>query len=205
MDDNFLIEIINSKAIIKNNINFDFDNNTNIYCLWYDKNELEKILICSQTNYDSYLSCFFSSTTDKLHELVGSYVMIFLKNPKILYGFVKINYIILKDISSKSYLDDIDEEYILVLKKNNSILIDEIEFNNIITKYKYVEVPKMFLLKFHHLYQFKYEIGIKKFNEFISNIDISIEKKYLEFKYPTKVQNKELIKCIVQNFISNIM
>jgi len=200
----FLIQIIDSKSIKKNNINFD---KKKIYCLWYDKNELEKILIGSQTNsnINSYMSCFFSSTSDKLQELVGSYVMIFLKNPKILYGFVKINSIILKDIKLKSYLEDYDEEYILEIKKNNSIQIDEVEFNNIIIKYKYVEVPKMFLIKYHHLYEFKHEISIKKFNEFNSNIDVLNKKKYIEFKYPTKVQNKELIKCVDLNFTSNLM
>ena len=202
MSDNLLIQIIDSSSIKKNNINF---NNKNIYCLWYDKNELEKILIGSQTNTDTYMSCFFSSTTDKLQELIGSYIMIFLKNPKILYGFVKINSIILKDIPFKSYLEEIDEEYIKQIKKNSLILIDEIEYKNIIKKYKYVEVPKMFLVKFSYLYEFKYEIGIKKFNNFILNTDVLIEKNYLEFKYPKKVQNKEMIKCQDSNFTYNLM
>ena len=202
MSFDFLIDIIDSNSIKKNNIDF---NNKNIYCLWYDKSELEKILIGSQTNSEPYMSCFFSSITDKLYELIDSYVIIFLKNPKILYGFVRINSIILKDIPIKSYLEDIDEEYISQIKKNSSILIDENEFNNIIIKYKYVEVPKMFLVKFHHLYEFKYEIRINKFNEFISNTDIIIEKNYPEFKYPSKVQNKEIIKYTEPNFINNLM
>lgn len=201
MEDNFLVEIIDFESIKQNNINF---NNTNIYCLWYDKNELEKILISSPTKTHSYLSCFFSSNTDKLTELIDSYVMIFLKNPKILYSFVKIHSIILKDISSKSYLEDIDEEYTSILLKNDSIFIDNNEFNSIIKQYKYVEIPKMFLIKFYHLYQFKFEIGIKKFNDYILTIDEN-DKKYLEFKYPTKVQNKEIVKCYDINFINNLI
>lgn len=201
MDNDLIVELINSKSIKKNNINF---NDKNIYSLWYDKTELEKILLGLQTNQHSYLSCFFSSIDDKFPELIDSYVMIFLKNPKILYGFVKVHSITLNDIPVKSYLEDIDEEYISQLKKNSQILIDDVEFNNVINKYKYIQVPKMFLVKFHYLYQFRYEIGIKKFNDFILNSN-EIEKNNLEFKYPTKVQNKEMIKNSNLNFINNLM
>ena len=83
-------------------------------------------------------------------------------------------------------------------------MIDNIEFNDIIKNYKYVEVPKMFLLKIHHIYQFKYEIGIKKFNDFILNSN-DTEKTDLEFKYPKKVQNKEMIKCSNDDFTINLM
>jgi hypothetical protein len=201
MEDNLIVEITDLKSIKKNNINF---NNKNTYCIWYDKTELEKILLGFLTYTHSYLSCFFSSNTDKIHELIGSYIMIFLKNPKILYGFAKVHSITLKDIPIKSYLEDIDEEYISQLKTNGLILIDNIEFESIIDKYKYIEVPKMFLVKFNYLYQFKYEIGIKKFNYFILNSN-EIEKNNLEFKYPTKVQNKEMIKNSNLNFINNLM
>ena len=51
--------------------------------------------------------------------------------------------------------------------------IDENKFNDLIKLYKIVEVPKMMFIKFKHMYKFKFEISIKKFNDFeILNISI---------------------------------
>lgn len=208
-----IIEISTSKTI--NNIDLN-----NIYCLWYDKNELEQNLITiTNTNINmntdietdndvimrSYMSSFFSSKADKLNELVNNgYIMIFIKNPKLLYGFIKVNKILIKNIPSNSYLEDIDEKYTNELLNNDLILIDENKFNKVVKQYKFIEVPKMFLIEFDYLYQFKYEIGIKKINTFILNDSIDKNKIPNEFKYSNKVQNKEMYRLRNDDFINNL-
>jgi hypothetical protein len=195
MNSNFLIQINNSMELEENNINLT---NSNIYCYWCDKQELEKITLSSNDDY-SHISCFLSSKEDKLTKLVnGGYILIFIKTPRILYGIVKVDSIIIKSFPEKNYLEDDDDEYKNDLINNKSIIINHDKYNELIKQYKMVEVPKMFILKFKYLYHFGYEIAIKKFNDSIKNNSI-------EFKYPCKVQNKEIIKCWNENFLTNFL
>lgn len=205
MNDNFLIKINNSNELEENNINLT---NSNIYCYWCDREELEKITLLTDNNY-SHISCFFSSKEDKLIDLVnGGYILIFIKTPKILYGVIKVDSIIMKSIPQKHYLEDDDEEYTKNLLTNKSITIDNDKYIQLVKQYKLVEVPKMFIVKFSHLYYFGYEIGIKKLNDYVKNLlNLNIKSQQVQdltdFKYPHKVQNKELISSWDKNFFSN--
>ena len=204
MNDNFLIEINNSKELEENNIDLT---NSNIYCYWCDKEELEKITLSSDDNY-SHISCFLSSKEDKLTDLVnGGYILIFVKTPKILYGVIKIDSVIIKSLPQKHYLEDDDEEYTKNLLTNKLITIDYDEYTKLVKHYKFVEVPKMFMVKFNHLYYFGYEIGIKKLNDYVKKI--SNIQQTIDFKYPHKVQNKELVcywdKSFFSNFLANYL
>lgn len=203
---NFLIQINNSNELEENNINLS---NSNIYCYWCDKEELEKTSLSSDKDY-SHISCFLSSQEDKLTNLVdGGYILIFIKTPKILYGVIKVDSIIMKSLPQKHYLEDDDEEYTKNLLTNKSITIDCDEYTKLVKHYKLVEVPKMFMVKFNHLYYFGYEIGIKKLNDYVKNsLNPNPNQKteqVLDFKYPHKVQNKELISSWDKNFIANFI
>lgn len=205
---NFLIPINNSKELEENNINLT---NSNIYCYWCDKEELEKTSLTLNDNY-SHISCFLSSREDKITDLVnGGYILIFIKTPKILYGIIKIDSIIMKSIPPKHYLEDDDEEYIKNLTNNKLITIDNDKYTKLINNFKLVEVPKMFIVKFSHLYYFGYEIGIKKLNDYVKNYSstksqqIQQIQNLTDFKYPHKVQNKELMKCWDNNFLANFL
>ena len=208
---NFLIPINNSKELEENNIDLT---NSNIYCYWCDKEELEKTSLTLNDNY-SYISCFLSSQEDKITNLVnGGYILIFIKTPKILYGIIKIDSIIMKSLPSKHYLEDDDEEYIKNLTNNKLITIDNDKYTKLINNFKLVEVPKMFIVKFSHLYHFGYEIGIKKLNDYVKNYSstkseqiqqIQQIQNLTDFKYPHKVQNKELMKCWDNNFLANFL
>ena len=192
MDSNFLIKINNLNELKANSIKIT-DNN--IYCYWCNKNELEKICLGVELNY-SHLSFFFSSKSDKVDELVNGIILIFLKNPKILYGIIKVESLIIKNLIKNSYLEEDNTDYNNELLNNESIIVNENLFSELVKKYKIVEVPKMIFVKFKHLYEFTYEISIKKFNEYISSQS--------EFKYPRCIQNKEMIKCWDKKFILNI-
>lgn len=213
MNRDFLIKINNSKELEENNIGLT---NSNIYCFWCDREELEKTSLTSSNNY-SHISCFLSSKEDKITNLVnGGYILIFLKTPKVLYGVIKIDSIIMKSLPEKHYLDDVDEEdeaYIKNLKNNELIKIDCENYTKLIKQYRLVEVPKMFIVKFNHLYYFGYEIGIKKLNDYVKNYpraklqqteQIQIQNQQ-DFKYPSNVQNKELKKCWDVNFLDNFL
>lgn len=207
MNNNLSVLIDNFKSFVSNKINNINLTSSKVYCYWCDKDELKKIAQFNQNSY-SYLSCFFSSKIDNIVNLVDGYIFIFLKNPKILYGFVKVENIIIPNITEKNYLEDDDDEYIENIKNNLSIMIDKIEYNQIISKYKFVEIPKMFLIKFKYLYQFEYEIGIKKFNDYILSINLNKTENIThidKFEYPKKIQNKEMIKCWDKNFYSNLL
>lgn len=195
MNDKLLIQINNSKELEENNINLI---NSNLYCYWCDKEELEKITLSDDQEY-LHISCFLSSKEDKLVELVNNgYILIFIKMPKILYGIIKVDSIIMKSLPEQNYLEDEDEEYTNNLINNKSIIIDHHKYSQLIDLYKLIEVPKMFIVKFKYLYYFGYEISIKKFNDYIKNNSI-------EFKYPNKVQKKQMIKCLDNNLSTNFV
>lgn len=203
LNSDFLVQINNSNELEENNIKLT---KSNTYCYWCDKEELEKISLSADNNY-SHISCFLSSKEDKLTDLVnGGYILIFIKTPKILYGVIKIDSLIMKSLPPKHYLEDDDEEYMKNLLTNKLISIDCDEYSKLVKHYKLVEVPKMFIIKFNHLYYFGYEIGIKKLNDYVKN---SLNPKsqqiqyVLDFKYPHKVQNKELISLWDKNFLVN--
>lgn len=202
MNDDFLISIKNSKDLEEKNINL---NKSKLYCYWCDKEELEKTSLNIKNNY-SHISCFFSLSEDKLTDLVNNaYILIFIKNPKILYGIIKVDSIIIKNLPEKNYLEDEDIEYKNKLINNKLIKIELNEFTKIVEEHKLVEVPKMFIVRYENLYYFNYEIGIKKFNDFINkDLDINSKIKKYNFKYPNKVQNKELKKCCDNNLINNL-
>lgn len=198
----FLVQINNSNELEENNIKLT---KSNTYCYWCDKEELEKISLSSDNNY-SHISCFLSSKEDKLTDLVNDgYILIFIKTPKILYGVIKIDSLIMGSLPQKHYLeDDDDEEYMKNLLTNKLITIDCDEYTKLIKHYKLVEVPKMFIVKFNRLYYFGYEIGIKKFNDYVKNLlNQKFEQIQQDFKYPQKVQNKELIGLWDKNFLDN--
>jgi hypothetical protein len=212
MNSDFLIKINNSKELEENNIILT---NSNIYCYWCDKEELEKISLTLNDKY-SHISCFLSSQEDKITNLVnGGYILIFIKTPKLLYGIIKIDSIIMKSLPQKHYLEDDDEEYIKNLTNNKLITIDNDKYIQLVEQYKFVEVPKMFIVKFSHLYHFGYEIGIKKLNDYVKkSSDLKIDKNiqqihqaqnFTDFKYPHKVQNKELVRCWDNNFLNNFL
>lgn len=203
MNKNFLIQINNSKELEENNIVLT---NSNVYYYWCDKQELEKTSLFYDDNY-SHISCFLSSKEDRITNLVNDgYILIFIKTPKILYGIVKVDSIIMKSLPEKNYLEDDDEEYTNDLINNKSITINQEKYNKLVDKYKLVQVPKMFIVKFKHLYYFEYEIGIKKFNDYIkNNLNIELKQSFVNFKYPHKVQNKEMVKCYNKDFITNFL
>lgn len=193
MNEDFLVTV--------NNLDINFTN-SNVYFNWCDKNQLEKI--SNEIDEYHYIPCFFSSKSDKLLELVkDGYIFLFIKNPKVLYGFIKVENVLIKNLPEKNYLedDDEDDEYYKKLIANNKILINLDNYELIIKKNKIVEIPKMFLVKFKYLYQFKYEVGINKFNTFILD---NINSNYNELKYPKKVQNCETVKCNDKNFTLNL-
>lgn len=196
MNDNFLITI--------NNLNVDFTN-SNIYFNWCEKNQLEKI--SNEIDEYYYIPCFFSSKSDRLTELVkNGYIFLFIKNPKVLYGFIKVESVLIKNIPEKNYLeDDEDDEDDKKLTTNDKISINSDNYQSIIKKNKIVEIPKIFLVKFKHLHQFKYEIGINKFNTFaLEHLTLNQNSNSNELKYPKKVQNCETSKCNNKNFITNL-
>lgn len=193
-NNDFMVSIENSNLFKEY---FNKITKKNIYFYWCDKEELEKISFGSRSNY-SHISFFLSSKNDKIIELVNEgHIFIFLKNPKILYGVVKVESIIMKNLLKNNYLDEDDDiNYADEITNNNLILIDEEKFNELVKKYKMVEVPKMSFVRFKNMYDFSYKIGIKKFNDFINGI---------EFKYPKYVQNKEMTKCEDKNFLNNLL
>lgn len=212
----FLIQLTNSKSFKENDIDFT---NKDIYIGLYEKFEIDKLnLMDNESNF--YLSCFFSSNNYKLDEIVGNYIFIFLKNPKILYGLIKVDSVIIPKIPQKNYLeeyldeicldkacldktclDKIHNEDINKIILNNNIIINKKKYDEIIRKYKIVEIPKMFLIKFKYFYEFKYEILIRKFNQFVSE-------NYLpnyNFSFPLKIQNKQIFKINDDNFCDNLL
>lgn len=203
MNENFLINICNSNELEKNRINL---NKTNTYCYWCDKEELKKITLNTIDNY-SHISCFFSLKNDKLTNLVNNekYVLIFIRTPKILYGIIKVESLIIKSIPEKSYLEDDDIEYTKELLSNKSIEINADKYNKLIKDYKWVEVPKMFIIKFKHIYFFEYEIAIKKFNDYLMQQIQTQTPNQTQFKYPNKVHNKQMEKMTKENFLPTLL
>ena len=195
----FLITIENSDSL-KELFNKITENN--VYNYWCDKNELEKIFSNKETEY-SYLSFYFLSKFDKINELVNNgYILIFLKKPKILFGIIKAETVIIKNLLKNNYLEEEDLNYNNEIMNNRFILIDENKYNELLKQYKIIEIPKMFFVKFKHIYEFKFEISIKKFNEYIKNK--YLETRENEFKYPKNLNNNAMTKSYNKNIIYNL-
>ena len=89
------IEIID----LKKNI-FLNEKSNNIYFYWIDKKDLQKM-----TLFDSTLKYFpCNPYNDELDLNEIKIIIIFLKNPKIIYGILKINKIVIEDIKT-NYLN----------------------------------------------------------------------------------------------------
>ena len=157
------------------------------YYYWYDKTILDKIL--KNKNNFNYFPCYSYENIDHT-DLIDKYVILFIKKPKILYGIFKINYILIKNIKNKIFLDNSDT-------KNNSekIIIDKENYLNLINKYKIVEIPGLFFIYFETFYVFKQEFNINLLNTFINDNKNTID----NFKYPKKIQEKHIIKSYYNN------
>lgn len=168
----------------------------NIYFYWIDKKNLQKIT--SFNNDLKYLPCNPYNDEFDLDEI--KIIIIFLKNPKIIYGILKINKIIIEDIKN----NNINIEYLVKnreIKFNNNIEKNNDKFNELIKKLNIIKIPQLFFLEFNKIYIFEYEINLKNFNYFLK----TIEKNFIEFKYPKKIRDKNIIKNYFNNFFENLI
>ena len=170
----------------------------NIYFYWIDKKDLHKITLFN--NDLKYLPCNPYNDEFDLNEIQT--IIIFLKNPKIIYGIIKINKIIIKDIKN----NNIDLEYLVNNNENKNKINRNIEKNNdkfdeLIKKLSLIKIPQLFFLEFDKIYIFEYEINLKNFNYFLKTIKNS----FIEFKYPKKIRDKNIIKNYFDNFFDYLI
>jgi hypothetical protein len=170
------------------------------YYYWCDKLELHK-LISFGDNF-KYIPCYPYENINYT-DMIGKNVLIFLKNPKILYGILKIESILIKEEREKNYLDYYKEQNNSDNSYNSdnldkSIIIDKKLYLNLIKKYNMVEIPSLFYIKFDYINIFEFEIDIKSYNQYLNLQNKNIEE--FEFKYPKIVKPKHILKSYYKYF-----
>ena len=171
-------------------------NSDSLYFYWSDKIEINKLITVK--NNLNYLPVYPYSFVE-YDQLIDSDILIFFKNPKIIYGSFKIKSIIIKNIKKKNYFDhnqDQDQE------SNPNIKIDEKLFSDLIKKYNINEIPNLFFIQIINFKIFEYEVSVKGLNDYFL---IKSLNNYVKFKYPTKVQDIHIIKNNYPKIVENII
>lgn len=151
------------------------------FSYWCSKNELQKLI--SVDDNLKYLPCVPYEDID-YNELIDSNVLIFLKNPKIFYGIVKIKSVLVnktnKYFSTDNYLNinnisnnNINNEFICSNNELYSILVN---------KYHVVGISSLFFIEFEYINIFEFEVDIRTYNKF-DLFSSHIEK----FEYPKNI------------------
>lgn len=190
-------------------------NLNSLYFYWSDKIEINKLITIK--NELNYLPVYPYSSIE-YDKLINSDVLIFFKNPKIIYGYFKIKTVILKNKKIKNYfetdesdLSDISLTNVDIglntdinnndqIYSNTNIIINEKLFEDLIKKYKINYVPNLFFMQIIEFKIFKYEISIKGLNDYFLNL----ESDYIKLKYPSKVKDIHIVKNDNLNIIKNI-
>ncbi len=87
----------NDKSLFSN-MNFDKS-----YYYWCDKLELQKLVSFEDKDKQRFIPCYPYGNDISYVDLIGKSLLIFLKNPKIFYGFLTIESILIKKRKEKYY------------------------------------------------------------------------------------------------------
>lgn len=155
------------------------------YYYWCDIVELKKMISLDEDL--KYLPCYPYEPLNHI-DLINKNLLIFFKNPRIFYGILKIQSILVKVHSP-----DINVE------KSKKLIKDEYTYINLIQKYNMVDVPNIFFIKFNYIDVFEYEIDIKSFNKYL-NMNNIVKSNELDFIFPKKIKSKHIVKSYYKHF-----
>lgn len=183
-------------------IDIKFINNINwncVYYYWSNKNDFEKLVLLKKNDKEYFLPSIPYDSVD-CNDLIGKYILLFLKTPKILYGILKIKNILNKPKKS-SYLEANQIDY---SGTNDNLLFDEENYSNLIRLFGIIDVPGLFFIGFEKIHIFENEMNINNINDIIKqnqSIDqIDLQNNNLKiFKYPSKVKDKNIIKGYLES------
>jgi hypothetical protein len=184
---NFIKKINTDDKSLLTNIDFNL---SYYYCC--DKNELQKLILVKEDL--KYIPCFPNENIN-YNDLEGKNILIFFKSPKIFYGILNIESVLLKSLKEKNYFEsETDNEYENI-STSEKVICDEKIYDDLLKKYSMVDIYGLFFIKFNHIYVFEYEIGIKNFNSyFTQNND------FIKLEYPKKIKEKNITKFNYKNF-----
>ncbi len=160
---------------------FNDENIFQTYFYWADKLELQKLLTENENN--EYIPCFPYDEID-FTEICGKNILIFFKQPKILYGSSNIKSIIINSKKAEN------------LNINNSQLYYELNdklYSKLVSKYNVVSSYHLFFIKLNKIKVFEYKIDINSFNKFKYDCEKS-ETANANFKYPFKISPTQIVK-----------
>ncbi len=197
------------------NLDYFKINNDSTYYYWTDKTDLLKLENIKNNHKipnGYYLPCICYDTFDyNSNNMIEKNILIFLKNPKILYGLTKINNIILNEIKKKNNLlnydveidvevdvnvnVDVDVNNLNELHINKFILVDTTLYQNLLNIFNLVNIPGLFFIKIDEINIFNYEINLNIFNKYFENTA-----NFVKFKYPLNIKSKHIIKSYHTDF-----
>jgi hypothetical protein len=134
-----------------------------IYILFLEKGNLEKI-----SSNTKYLPCILIDRNDE-NDLINNYMIIMLSDKKIIYGFFKIETILLE-------AEDIEL------------------YNKLVLRFNLIKIPKLIFVSFNQINSFKYKIEISKINK-----NFELDSNYKKITMSVNYQPTCAIKNIYSN------
>jgi hypothetical protein len=124
-----------------------------------------------------------------------------MNKPKIIYGSLKIKSILRKEKSLGKEFDYLDTD----LEENIDpmVIFDGTKFLELINIFNIANIPGLFFIKFDKIFMFEFQIEISKFNGFIKTNSELDKKPKFEFKYPRKINDKNIIKSYSTDFFKS--
>ena len=185
---------------IINKTNFDQYTFVDTYYYWCNIIELQKLSLLDDDM--RFIPCCPYEHIN-YNNIIGKNVLIFLKNPKIFYGIIKSQSVLIKEKpepdTNNFNTNNFNSDDLETL--NKSIVIDEKIYSFLIHKYNMVDVPNLFFIKIDKINIFEFEIDIKSYNKYVNGELTTIEKlSKIEFDYPKKVKPKHIIKSYYEYF-----
>ena len=200
------------------------------YFYWCDKTELQKLFTIREDL--EYLPCFpYESISYK--DLIGKKLLMFFKQPKILYGITKIKSVIIQKQKITLYSDNENEnEEDYDINKTNSVIVNKNLYDELTKKYNVSESCILFFIEIEHVKKFEYRFDIKNFNAYFQKRE-TLSNEYIDdvkysdefetdktdktnkssgsncsdiFSYPSKILPKYIVKSYVnENFGEKII
>lgn len=168
------------------------------YYYWISVTDINKLLGIKNDEY--YLPCYsFDIKINNFNELIDTDVLLLMNKPKIIYGILKIKSILIKEKEEKKELEYLKQNLELTQELTQMVSIDTEKFMSFINIFSLANVNELFFIKFEKIFEFEFKIDFYEFNKYLKN---NLSEITYEFKYPKKINDKNIIKSYSPCFLN---
>lgn len=184
------------------------------YYYWVSKSDIQKL--SEIKNDECYLPCYpYDPNEIRLYDfdkLVGVDVLVFMNKPKIIYGTLRINSVLINENTNNKEFEYLEASTKLDLdlekfSSNKFVLEDREKYLRLINIFNLADIPGLFFIRFDKMLTFEYQISLNEFNSYLKE---NLKQNYtstqfdtkFEFKYPRKINEKNITKAYSINLLT---